>query len=126
MLLIISVTQKIENIMSDYNYFSIVKPENNLITKRRIVCKKCYFLYQFCWRYLYCQQMYQLNQQLRLFTFQVQKSLNISDIINADTSVTDYRVYVLDRGAIYYITKAFELQAHVNLWLRVMQKDLLY
>lgn len=36
-------------------------------------------------------------------------SLEISDIINADTSVTEYRVYVLDRGAIYYIETAFEL-----------------
>ncbi len=37
------------------------------------------------------------------------QSLEISNIINADTSVTDYRVYVLDRGAIYYIETAFEL-----------------
>ena len=37
------------------------------------------------------------------------KSLQISDIINADTSVTASRVYVLDRGAIYYIDKAFEI-----------------
>lgn len=36
-------------------------------------------------------------------------SLDISDIINADTSVTGYRVYVLDRGAIYYIDRAFEI-----------------
>jgi|WetSurMetagenome_2_1015567.scaffolds.fasta_scaffold36411_1 hypothetical protein len=36
-------------------------------------------------------------------------SLIISDIINADTSVTAHRVYVLDRGAIYYIDRAFEL-----------------
>jgi len=37
------------------------------------------------------------------------QSLNISNIINADTSVTAPRVYVLDRGAIYYIEKAFEI-----------------
>jgi hypothetical protein len=37
------------------------------------------------------------------------ESLNISNIINADTSVTEHRTYVLDRGAIYYIDKAFEL-----------------
>lgn len=37
------------------------------------------------------------------------KSLQISDIINADTSVSAYRVYVLDRGAIYYIDRAFEI-----------------
>jgi len=37
------------------------------------------------------------------------QSLNISNIINADTSVTAKRVYVLDRGAIYYIEKAFEI-----------------
>lgn len=37
------------------------------------------------------------------------QSLNISNIINADTSVTAPRVYVLDRGAIYYIDRAFEL-----------------
>ncbi|RJP74080.1 MAG: T9SS C-terminal target domain-containing protein [Ignavibacteriales bacterium] len=37
------------------------------------------------------------------------ESLNISKIINADTSVTEHRVYVLDRGAIYYIERAFEL-----------------
>lgn len=36
-------------------------------------------------------------------------SLQISDIINADTSVTAYRVYVLDRGAIYYMDRAFEI-----------------
>ncbi len=37
------------------------------------------------------------------------QSLNISNIINADTSVTAHRTYVLDRGAIYYIDRAFEL-----------------
>lgn len=37
------------------------------------------------------------------------KSLDISNIINADTSVTAYRVYKLDRGAIYYIDRAFEI-----------------
>lgn len=37
------------------------------------------------------------------------KSLEISKIINADTSVTAFRVYKLDRGAIYYIDKAFEI-----------------
>jgi hypothetical protein len=37
------------------------------------------------------------------------QSLQISDIINADTAVTEHRVYVLDRGAIYYIDRAFEL-----------------
>ncbi len=37
------------------------------------------------------------------------QSLNISNIVNADTSVTAPRVYVLDRGAIYYIDRAFEL-----------------
>lgn len=37
------------------------------------------------------------------------QSLQISNIINADTSVTAKRVYVLDRGAIYYIEKAFEI-----------------
>lgn len=37
------------------------------------------------------------------------QSLQISDIINADTAVTAHRVYVLDRGAIYYIEKAFEI-----------------
>ncbi len=37
------------------------------------------------------------------------ESLRISEIINADTSVTAFRVYVLDRGAIYYVEKAFEL-----------------
>lgn len=37
------------------------------------------------------------------------QSLNISKIINADTSVTAKRVYVLDRGAIYYVEKAFEV-----------------
>ncbi|MFH1195137.1 MAG: FlgD immunoglobulin-like domain containing protein [bacterium] len=37
------------------------------------------------------------------------ESLNISNIINADTSVTEHRTYVLDRGAIYYIDKAFEI-----------------
>jgi len=37
------------------------------------------------------------------------QSLKISDIINADTAVTAHRVYVLDRGAIYYIEKAFEI-----------------
>ncbi len=37
------------------------------------------------------------------------QSLNISKIINADTSVTAPRVYVLDRGAIYYIETAFEI-----------------
>jgi hypothetical protein len=37
------------------------------------------------------------------------QSLQISDIINADTSVTAHRVYVLDRGAIYYIDRAFEI-----------------
>lgn len=37
------------------------------------------------------------------------QSLQISDIINADTSVTEHRVYVLDRGAIYYIDRAFEI-----------------
>jgi hypothetical protein len=36
-------------------------------------------------------------------------SLQISNIINADTSVTAHRVYKLDRGAIYYIENAFEL-----------------
>lgn len=36
-------------------------------------------------------------------------SLQISNIINADTSVSAYRVYVLDRGAIYYIDRAFEI-----------------
>ncbi|MDZ7290566.1 MAG: hypothetical protein ONB44_02720, partial [candidate division KSB1 bacterium] len=36
------------------------------------------------------------------------QSLQISNIINADTLVT-YRVYVLDRGAIYYIDRAFEI-----------------
>jgi hypothetical protein len=37
------------------------------------------------------------------------QSLNISNIINADTSVTAHRVYKLDRGAIYYMEKAFEI-----------------
>lgn len=39
------------------------------------------------------------------------KSLEISNIINADTalSATTHRTYVLDRGAIYYIDKAFEI-----------------
>ena len=37
------------------------------------------------------------------------QSLQISDIINADTSVSEYRVYMLDRGAIYYIDRAFEI-----------------
>ncbi|MEW6508247.1 MAG: T9SS type A sorting domain-containing protein [Bacteroidota bacterium] len=37
------------------------------------------------------------------------QSLNISHIINADTSLTRHRVYKLDRGAIYYIVKAFEI-----------------
>lgn len=37
------------------------------------------------------------------------QSLQISDIINADTVVTTHRVYVLDRGAIYYIDRAFEI-----------------
>lgn len=37
------------------------------------------------------------------------QSLNISNIVNADTSVTGHRVYVLDRGAIYYIDRAFEI-----------------
>ncbi|MEG8945660.1 T9SS type A sorting domain-containing protein [Rosettibacter firmus] len=37
------------------------------------------------------------------------QSLQISDIINADTAVSAHRVYVLDRGAIYYIEKAFEI-----------------
>lgn len=37
------------------------------------------------------------------------QSLNISKIINADTAVTKPRVYVLDRGAIYYIETAFEV-----------------
>lgn len=37
------------------------------------------------------------------------QSLQISKIINADTSVTAFRVYKLDRGAIYYIDKAFEI-----------------
>lgn len=37
------------------------------------------------------------------------QSLQISNIINADTSVAAKRVYVLDRGAIYYIEKAFEI-----------------
>jgi len=36
------------------------------------------------------------------------QSLQISNIINADTLAT-YRVYVLDRGAIYYIERAFEI-----------------
>jgi hypothetical protein len=36
-------------------------------------------------------------------------SLQISNIINADTSVTAHRVYKLDRGAIYYMDKAFEI-----------------
>ncbi|MFZ6032929.1 MAG: T9SS type A sorting domain-containing protein [Melioribacter sp.] len=39
------------------------------------------------------------------------QSLEISNIINADTAVSDYRVYVLDRGAIYYIEKAFEINS---------------
>ncbi len=39
------------------------------------------------------------------------QSLQISDIINADTSVTAYRVYVLDRGVIYYIDRAFEINS---------------
>jgi len=37
------------------------------------------------------------------------QSLDISNIINADTSVTAHRVYKLDRGAIYYMEKAFEI-----------------
>ncbi len=36
-------------------------------------------------------------------------SLKISEIVNADTSVHAHRVYVLDRGAIYYIESAFEI-----------------
>jgi hypothetical protein len=36
------------------------------------------------------------------------QSLEISRIINSDTLAT-YRVYVLDRGAIYYIAQAFEI-----------------
>src|SRR5262245_33446031 len=36
------------------------------------------------------------------------QSLQISNIINADSLAT-YRVYVLDRGAIYYIERAFQI-----------------
>ena len=39
------------------------------------------------------------------------QSLEISNIINADTAVSAYRVYVLDRGAIYYIENAFEINS---------------
>lgn len=39
------------------------------------------------------------------------QSLQISAIINADTTAPEERVYVLDRGAIYYIELAFELNS---------------
>jgi hypothetical protein len=39
------------------------------------------------------------------------QSLEISNIINADTAVTEHRVYVLDRGAIYYIESRLRLNS---------------
>ncbi len=39
------------------------------------------------------------------------QSLQISDIINADTAVTEFRVYVLDRGAVYFVERAFQINS---------------
>ncbi|MGD8779900.1 MAG: T9SS type A sorting domain-containing protein [Ignavibacteria bacterium] len=39
------------------------------------------------------------------------QALQISAIINADTSVSEYRVYVLERGARYFIEHAFEINS---------------
>jgi hypothetical protein len=42
------------------------------------------------------------------------QSMEISNIINADTSVTAPRVYVLDRGAVYFIERAFFINSDVT------------
>jgi hypothetical protein len=42
------------------------------------------------------------------------QSLEISNIINADTAVTDFRVYVLDRGAVYFMERAFQINSSVK------------
>ncbi|MBU0475340.1 MAG: T9SS type A sorting domain-containing protein [Bacteroidetes bacterium] len=62
---------------------------------------------------LFLAMMVSLSAQSTTETVRISKSqaLEISNIINADTSVSDYRIYELERGGIYYLERAFLLNS---------------